>query len=254
MTDRIERLYPDVWKGEAPVAEWHCEVCKATKKYCPGHGHEARYASLAMMAPAPGIVVPMRATMKAATAPNPGPYGYFLGDPVARWNADGERMQILEDFTYRDGRWRDWTTPKGTIVDGASIPRFVWSLVGAPFNGKYRYASVVHDHYCDVHEAPWEHVHRMFYEACMAGGCSSYHAKILFYAVWHFGPRWRIESAKNHPPATLKQPMRDDDGRLAARIEEYITDRDPSLEDIEGTKPVELGLAIVTSKRSKGEK
>lgn len=33
----------------------------------------------------------------------------------------------------------------GLIYDGASIPKLFWNLIGSPFTGKYRVASLVHD-------------------------------------------------------------------------------------------------------------
>ncbi len=35
--------------------------------------------------------------------------------------------------------------PAGIITDGASIPRFLWRVVGPPMSGLYRRAAVVHD-------------------------------------------------------------------------------------------------------------
>ena len=37
------------------------------------------------------------------------------------------------------------TVPYGFISDGASIPKFVWSIVGSPWTGRYVQAAVVHD-------------------------------------------------------------------------------------------------------------
>lgn len=117
-------------------------------------------------------------------------FGRFEGEVVALWDADGRRMQLREPFSYIDSTDRRWTAPAGTVVDGASIPAAFWSLIGGPFSGKYRNASVVHDIGCDEMLASWEDVHWMFYEACRCAGVDEFQAKTMYYAVYHFGPRW----------------------------------------------------------------
>src|SRR5262245_52447388 len=118
--------------------------------------------------------------------------GQFIGEIVARWMPDGQRMQLTEQFAYMDARSERWTVPEGTIVDGASIPRYLWTVVGAPFAGKYRRSSVIHDYFCQKMSRPWRDVHKVFYEASVAEGNSLYHAKLMYGAVYAWGPRWEI--------------------------------------------------------------
>ena len=49
----------------------------------------------------------------------------------------------------------------------------------------------------------WRQVHRMFYEACRCGRTNVVQAKIMYYAVYHFGPRWRLvgRSLRDETPA-----------------------------------------------------
>lgn len=100
-------------------------------------------------------------------------------------------MELLDAFSFHDEA-RVWTVPKGHVVDGASIPRALWALVGSPFTGCYRRASIVHDWGCDeavAGRADRREVDRMFYRACRAGGCSPGQAKMLYVGVrigaWH---------------------------------------------------------------------
>src|SRR6516162_3729006 len=67
--------------------------------------------------------------------------GSFKGDVVAQWLDPDRSMKLTQDFGYIDPSGRPWEVPVGTIVDGASIPRIFWTLVGAPYSGKYRKAS-----------------------------------------------------------------------------------------------------------------
>jgi hypothetical protein len=78
------------------------------------------------------------------------------------------------------------------VTDGASIPWPLWSVVGGPFEGPYRRAAIIHDFYCDRKYRAWERVHRVFYDAMITGGVSVNKAKLMYYAVWRFGPRWSI--------------------------------------------------------------
>ncbi|MCP3916817.1 MAG: DUF1353 domain-containing protein [bacterium] len=107
-------------------------------------------------------------------------------------------MQLVEDFTYVQATGLRWHAPSGSIVDGASIPRLLWSWPGAPFTGKYRRASVVHDVACQTKVRPWQSVHRMFYEACRCGGVGLFKASAMYAALYCFGPKWCfIEKSTN---------------------------------------------------------
>jgi len=116
--------------------------------------------------------------------------GRFLSDPVARWEPDGRTMTLIESFEYIDANERSWHVPSGVRVDGASIPPLFWSLIGGPFDGQYRNASIIHDYYCDNRQRRWEDVHRVFYEAMLTSGVSKSKASLMYKAVERFGPRW----------------------------------------------------------------
>ena len=117
-------------------------------------------------------------------------FGRFEGTVVASWDENGRHMTLREPFKYIDSKDRTWVAPAGTTVDGASIPAAFWTFIGGPFEGKYRNASVVHDIGCIEMTESWEDVHYMFYEACRCAGVDESQAKMLYYAVYHFGPRW----------------------------------------------------------------
>ena len=119
----------------------------------------------------------------------------FVGRVVVEWlEHDGadRAMRLVEPFAFRDPDGKDWLVPKGTVVDGASIPVALWSFVGSPFVGEYRRASVVHDYYCEVRTEPWQAVHRMFFHASVAAGVPTFKAKIMYGAVRKGGPRWEM--------------------------------------------------------------
>ena len=100
-------------------------------------------------------------------------------------------MRLLNDYGYVDKNGLAWWVPQGTVVDGASIPQIFWSIIGGPWDGPYRNASVIHDWYCSTRSHPWQDVHRMFYEAMLANCTSRLKAVAMYAAVWARGPRWR---------------------------------------------------------------
>ena len=122
----------------------------------------------------------------------------FIGDVKTLWLVEGEvgddgpdrRMQLLADFSFIDPNGVTWLAPTGHIVDGASIPRVLWSIAGSPYTGPYRRASVLHDVACDARTVPSKVVHRMFYDAMICDGVDQTQALEFYTAVRLFGPHW----------------------------------------------------------------
>lgn len=117
-------------------------------------------------------------------------YGRYVGRVVASWNDDGRRMTLMEPYAYYDPNGLRWDAPLGAEIDGASIPKQAWSLIGGPYEGLYRFASVIHDVACDEKIRPWEDVHLTFYYGMRASGVEEVRAKMMWVAVHEFGPRW----------------------------------------------------------------
>lgn len=158
---------------------------------------------------------------------------------VARWESDGRSMTLVEPFAYLDPRQARWPAPAGAVVNGASIPRAFWSLIGGPFSGEFRDASVVHDVACETRDRPWQAVHRMFFEACRCGGVAAIKAKTMYYAVFHFGPRWHIEERTTIVAGTrqTERIVRDETPAAvteagAAAIARYFESHDVAAKDI----------------------
>jgi hypothetical protein len=99
-------------------------------------------------------------------------------------------MRLVENFGYFDDRGLLWEAPKGSVIDGASIPRIAWTAIGGPFEGPYRNASVIHDVACDEKRRPWQMAHGVFYSAMITSGVPEFKALVMYGAVYHFGPRW----------------------------------------------------------------
>ena len=118
-------------------------------------------------------------------------FGSFTSNVITEWDEQDHRtMTLVTDFSFEDPNGKTWYVPAGTRIDGASVPWWLWSIIGSPFIGKYRNASVVHDYFCQLMSESWKDVHKLFHHACLAGGVNRYKALIMYWAVYLFGPRW----------------------------------------------------------------
>lgn len=152
-------------------------------------------------------------------------FGHFVGTVKTEWITPNREMRLLEDFVYIDPSGREWRAPKDSIIDGASIPRLLWTLVGSPFTGEYRDASVVHDVACIQRKRPWTMVHRMFYYATRSRGVDEIRAKVMYGAVYHFGPRWGEAGLKSFRPPPTERDLE--------RLRTFIEQNNPSLKVID---------------------
>jgi hypothetical protein len=164
---------------------------------------------------------------------NPRDYGYFEDHVHACWLEDGRDMALLKPLIFHQMKGnRTWTAPQGTLTDGASIPPAFWSVIGGPFEGKYRDAAVNHDYECCSKRNAWRDVHRMFYDGMMARGVEFWRAKLMYWAVYCFGPRW---------PETEARVRRDfREGDIARAAELFRSRPDITLEEIEELTPARL--------------
>lgn len=166
-------------------------------------------------------------------------FGHYETGPVqAEWLADGRRMRILQEVRFVDPNGKRWIAPQYWIVDGASIPKAAWSIIGGPYEGKYREASVLHDYACDKKLATSKAAARMFYNAMRCSRVPEAQAKAMYKAVDQFGPHWtslagEISAVFNTVPAT-PTPV---PGKLEAenmrQLLRKIEKENPSLDHLE---------------------
>jgi Protein of unknown function (DUF1353) len=160
-------------------------------------------------------------------------------------------MTLLNELRYTDPQGTVWVAPAGSKVDGASIPRYLWSFMGGPFEGRYRNASVLHDVAYEQKKRPPEECDRMFYNAMRCSGVSVTEAKTMYYALLRFGHHWKfpIKRAKPVKPSDLQREEEPLQAEQVPRAEpatdmdaarSWIRGSDPSLEQIEqraGSRP-----------------
>ena len=99
-------------------------------------------------------------------------------------------MRLMEDFKYVDNEGVIWLAPKGSEIDGASIPPWLWESYGSPYCGRFRDASVIHDVYCVSKSRTANDTHRVFYEMMLTSGVEPQLALDMYWAVENYGPSW----------------------------------------------------------------
>jgi hypothetical protein len=183
--------------------------------------------------------------LEGAKRPN-NKWGYYSDSPITRWDPDGRNMTLLNELRYTDPNGEVWIAPAGSVVDGASIPKSLWSIMGGPFEGKYRNASVLHDVSYDQHKRPWQDCDRMFYHAMRCSGVSAAEAGTMYYALYKFGHHWKFPIRKAKPLSkkermALAEPAQPVELPRAIPVNsnqiddarDWIRNTEPSLEQIE---------------------
>jgi hypothetical protein len=100
------------------------------------------------------------------------------------------QYRLEKEFSYIDEKGIVWTVPKGFIFEGTAIPKNYWSFIGSPFDPEYQLANILLEFYAERRERSFKDTYRMFYEVLIASGVSVVKAKLLYSAVYNFGPRW----------------------------------------------------------------
>jgi hypothetical protein len=158
--------------------------------------------------------------------------GQFKGEVIAKFLRDGRNMRLEQPFGYVDPKGQAWDVPAGTETDGASIPRVLW-VTHPPFTGKYRAAAVVHDYYCQTKSRDWKATHEVFYHAMRAAGVEDKTAKVMYAAVYYFGPRWgRGGTGEARATGAVQELPFEDQARLFDQLRSWIESEGPDIEGI----------------------
>lgn len=106
---------------------------------------------------------------------------------------DGDRLTFLSDACIGHniaGVPIIFEAPEGYSWDGASIPRWAWSIMGHPLEGDLRFASLVHDWLCEHSETAGDRMFAdaVFFKLLEEAGLSRWRrmclwAAVRFYAV-----------------------------------------------------------------------
>lgn len=87
---------------------------------------------------------------------------------------------------------------KGFNWDGATIPRFLWRVVGSQYNPEFLPASLIHDFFCTnkdfIIKDGVKISSLIFRDILILSGVSKFKANIMMSAVWAFQltqPNWK---------------------------------------------------------------
>lgn len=89
---------------------------------------------------------------------------------------------LAEDYETDYG----FTIPKGFLINGASIPRLVWSAIGGPYSPDILRASVIHD-YMYIHKLGRDKADNAFYRVLQEDDTHGLKAYLMYVAVKSFG-------------------------------------------------------------------
>jgi tetratricopeptide (TPR) repeat protein len=163
--------------------------------------------------------------------------GQFTPDEI-QLKTQGEFMELQSDrLIFRDTNGNEWVAPKGTLTDGASVPRLALPITDDRFNRTFLKAAVVHDAYCQednqtrtpnqYRKKPWKAVHRMFYDGMLAGKTNLPTAQIMYAAVYLLGPRW------DDPLRDLRQVSKGNLTRGFTGAKQWIERNQPTVAQLE---------------------
>lgn len=124
----------------------------------------------------------------------------FVGNVVVQFlretNKADRIVRTVEGFTQIDSELRELWVPPGSIANGASIPRILWTVYGSPFVGDYRISAVVHDVHCALKVFSPYVVNRAFFEGMIVDQVRIGKARNMYRAVKWFGPKWEGGSSE----------------------------------------------------------
>ena len=158
-------------------------------------------------------------------------FGHFIGQLVARFAPDGRNVVLEQPLTFVDPTGRQWSAPTGTETDGASVPKLFWTMY-PPFTGAYRAAAVIHDQYCRTRERSWQDTHKVFYYAMRAANVDENTAKVLFGAVYWFGPRWGPSVARARGRRAAQHASTEQQAKFVQDLQAWVVSKNPDLDSL----------------------
>lgn len=98
---------------------------------------------------------------------------------------DGTRWLVTEAVVYRDASGSMWSVPAGFVTDFASAWIGRWSLL--PRKALYCASAVLHDYLYHLGVTTRAHADRLYREAMLSEGISTFHAWKAYLGVRAFG-------------------------------------------------------------------
>lgn len=109
-------------------------------------------------------------------------------------SAATRRVVLLSPLEWQDGNGRVHVVPEGFVSDGATLPPYVWWLMGGRLALDYIRPAIMHDFACTMRRPLYEPTSvdaaRRFYLGLRAERMADWKATLCHVAVRYRGPQW----------------------------------------------------------------
>lgn len=109
----------------------------------------------------------------------------FKGNVTIR--KENETHYMLVGFLSYKNHEIEVIAKGGFLTDAASIPRFLWRVIGSPFTGKYTSSAILHDLLFATHIIPKVDADKLFLEMLEVEGVIWWKRTLMYYGVKWFG-------------------------------------------------------------------
>lgn len=161
-------------------------------------------------------------------------------------------MRLKEELLFRQTGGGTWVVPANAIVDGRSMPKLFFSLIGHPFESGFLKTAITYDYAVKAKVRRWTDAQRMFVEGVVVEGVATIEAKAMYMLLHATGSRWAVRWTSgcygrcHAADSELEWRPRVDDEQVIALVR-WVRQEDPSLEDIDrrvGEAIIEAGPHI----------
>ena len=163
----------------------------------------------------------------------------FEGRVVVEWLDDAfvPSMRAVEDFGFRQAKGKFWKVARGQVFDGRGMPPLFCDLVGPPYEGRFRKASMVYESATQRMTEKWDEAQRMFFEAAVAEGVAPQDAKVMYLLLALQGSRWEVPGSRcfgscHGVSGPLEWRPVVDEAR-SGELVQWVRAADPKLEEID---------------------
>ncbi len=107
--------------------------------------------------------------------------------------SDSDPTQLAvasKHFSFFDENGVEWKASTGELTGGAHIPWYFKPIIGYSFQEPYLSAATLHNIYCRNKTRSWRDTDAMFLSAMLVSGVNPVKARLMWSAVYVFGPHW----------------------------------------------------------------
>lgn len=126
------------------------------------------------------------------------------GDLVLNFVSRSDSSILMSDLEYQNKKYKV-SVKKGLETDGASIPKFLWSIVGSPYLGSYRKAAIIHDGLYRTHKLSKTKSDFLFLEMMKSQNVHFLKRHLIFLGVFLFG--WFSYTSKKQSEIDAMSPF-----------------------------------------------